>query len=147
MLFFFFKQKTAYELRISDWSSDVCSSDLSAGRGRRSGRASAGGARPPTPAPAPQSVALELRAQREPALLGVAHLSLDRVQLVAEAVQRSVIGAGGCVLPVARELGGLPLEPGALLLGVLDQAAQRAGRSPAHGPRGRLAADIGHAAA
>src|SRR3546814_15979924 len=31
MLFiFFFKQKTAYELRISDWSSDVCSSDLSA---------------------------------------------------------------------------------------------------------------------
>src|SRR3546814_1334257 len=40
--FFFFKQKTAYEMRISDWSSDVCSSDLcgysfvvlgSAGRG------------------------------------------------------------------------------------------------------------------
>src|SRR3546814_3488753 len=29
---FFFKQKTAYELRISDWSSDVCSSDLVAGR-------------------------------------------------------------------------------------------------------------------
>src|SRR3546814_17660011 len=27
--FFFFKQKTAYEIRISDWSSDVCSSDLS----------------------------------------------------------------------------------------------------------------------
>src|SRR3546814_9405681 len=26
--FFFFKQKTAYEVRISDWSSDVCSSDL-----------------------------------------------------------------------------------------------------------------------
>src|SRR3546814_7591935 len=31
-LFFFFKQKTAYEMRISDWSSDVCSSDLSPGR-------------------------------------------------------------------------------------------------------------------
>src|SRR3546814_7799073 len=30
MHFFFFKQKTAYEMRISDWSSDVCSSDLSA---------------------------------------------------------------------------------------------------------------------
>src|SRR3546814_5580137 len=29
-LFFFFKQKTAYEMRISDWSSDVCSSDLAA---------------------------------------------------------------------------------------------------------------------
>src|SRR3546814_21163257 len=30
-LFFFFKQKTAYEMRISDWSSDVCSSDLKHG--------------------------------------------------------------------------------------------------------------------
>src|SRR3546814_16587548 len=30
-LFFFFKQKTAYEMRISDWSSDVCSSDLQRG--------------------------------------------------------------------------------------------------------------------
>src|SRR3546814_5319944 len=28
MFLFFFKQKTAYEMRISDWSSDVCSSDL-----------------------------------------------------------------------------------------------------------------------
>src|SRR3546814_8656199 len=28
VFFFFFKQKTAYEMRISDWSSDVCSSDL-----------------------------------------------------------------------------------------------------------------------
>src|SRR3546814_6908489 len=42
LCFFFFKQKTAYEMRISDWSSDVCSSDLRAladpafrrGRGR-----------------------------------------------------------------------------------------------------------------
>src|SRR3546814_6915695 len=31
-VFFFFKQKTAYEMRISDWSSDVCSSDLMARR-------------------------------------------------------------------------------------------------------------------
>src|SRR3546814_3136109 len=31
VFFFFFKQKTAYEMRISDWSSDVCSSDLGAG--------------------------------------------------------------------------------------------------------------------
>src|SRR3546814_2751193 len=30
VVFFFFKQKTAYEMRISDWSSDVCSSDLGA---------------------------------------------------------------------------------------------------------------------
>src|SRR3546814_3702261 len=35
-MFFFFKQKTAYEMRISDWSSDVCSSDLR--RRRRSAR-------------------------------------------------------------------------------------------------------------
>src|SRR3546814_3694437 len=32
-VFFFFKQKTAYEMRISDWSSDVCSSDLAFGHG------------------------------------------------------------------------------------------------------------------
>src|SRR3546814_7166425 len=32
-IFFFFKQKTAYEMRISDWSSDVCSSDLHGGTG------------------------------------------------------------------------------------------------------------------
>src|SRR3546814_3133764 len=31
-VFFFFKQKTAYEMRISDWSSDVCSSDFATGR-------------------------------------------------------------------------------------------------------------------
>src|SRR3546814_13040963 len=33
--FFFFKQKTAYEMRISDWSSDVCSSDLEVAIGER----------------------------------------------------------------------------------------------------------------
>src|SRR3546814_9640508 len=41
---FFFKQKTAYEMRISDWSSDVCSSDLDAG-----GRAAADHADHPGP--------------------------------------------------------------------------------------------------
>src|SRR3546814_2720766 len=34
-IIFFFKQKTAYEMRISDWSSDVCSSDLAQGVIRR----------------------------------------------------------------------------------------------------------------
>src|SRR3546814_7082380 len=40
VVFFFFKQKTAYEMRISDWSSDVCSSDLRKPlkKGRREGR-------------------------------------------------------------------------------------------------------------
>ena len=32
MFFFFFKQKTAYEIVVSDWSSDVCSSDLAEGK-------------------------------------------------------------------------------------------------------------------
>src|SRR3546814_5314161 len=41
IFFFFFKQKTAYELRISDWSSDVCSSDLHRGLGHAVGRAAA----------------------------------------------------------------------------------------------------------
>src|SRR3546814_9740228 len=35
VLLYFFKQKTAYEVRISDWSSDVCSSDLRQAIGRR----------------------------------------------------------------------------------------------------------------
>src|SRR3546814_676525 len=38
VLFFFFKQKTAYEMRISDWSSDVCSSDLAAVVGEKKAR-------------------------------------------------------------------------------------------------------------
>src|SRR3546814_2874935 len=37
--FFFFKQKTAYEMRISDWSSDVCSSDLGPTRRNEESRA------------------------------------------------------------------------------------------------------------
>src|SRR3546814_8224859 len=43
LCFFFFKQKTAYERRISDWSSDVCSSDLSGEGGpfERGGEAAA----------------------------------------------------------------------------------------------------------
>src|SRR3546814_7444708 len=40
---FFFKQKTAYEMRVSDWSSDVCSSDLIDGLQRRLGLALAAG--------------------------------------------------------------------------------------------------------
>src|SRR3546814_8216112 len=35
VVIFFFKQKTAYEMRISDWSSDVCSSDLQPAIGKR----------------------------------------------------------------------------------------------------------------
>src|SRR3546814_7227579 len=45
VMFFFFKQKTAYEMRISDWSSDVCSSDLLARRACRDNGAHRGRAR------------------------------------------------------------------------------------------------------
>src|SRR3546814_2656385 len=38
LFFFFFKQKTAYEMRISDWSSDVCSSDLEGAHHHRGGQ-------------------------------------------------------------------------------------------------------------
>src|SRR3546814_11031967 len=67
---FFFKQKTAYEMRISDWSSDVCSSDRLLRRpqprgsdralsSRPEGRRRSAGARHPEPSPQsinPQSV-------------------------------------------------------------------------------------------
>src|SRR3546814_9949897 len=46
VVFFFFKQKTAYEMRISDWSSDVCSSDLPGAPARASGSAPWGRAAP-----------------------------------------------------------------------------------------------------
>src|SRR3546814_5584121 len=46
LFFFFFKQKTAYEMRISDWSSDVCSSDLSLGEQQRTALARAAVVRP-----------------------------------------------------------------------------------------------------
>src|SRR3546814_7878936 len=53
--FFFFKQKTAYEMRISDWSSDVCSSDLAS----------------PEPAHAPaRGLPRALRGERRGALAG-----------------------------------------------------------------------------
>src|SRR3546814_10893390 len=42
LVFFFFKQKTAYEMRISDWSSDVCASDLRATPPCRGDRGSRG---------------------------------------------------------------------------------------------------------
>src|SRR3546814_5597796 len=45
MFFFFFKQKTAYEMRTNDWSSDVCSSDLA--RGTAAARAPSRRPRPP----------------------------------------------------------------------------------------------------
>src|SRR3546814_19749292 len=67
MFFFFFKQKTAYEMRISDWSSDVCSSDLATplrGRGRRRSAGRARPARPDAARPGPGRRATAARRPR-----------------------------------------------------------------------------------
>src|SRR3546814_8703299 len=53
---FFFKQKTAYEMRISDWSSDVCSSDLYARSPPARFRAAGGCDGPPAPGRSPVPV-------------------------------------------------------------------------------------------
>src|SRR3546814_7257638 len=67
LVFFFFKQKTAYEMRISDWSSDVCSSDLG-GRVQGPGPA-AGGRLRRAPGGGAQGLAAAPRRPRRPRLL------------------------------------------------------------------------------
>src|SRR3546814_6264471 len=63
VLFFFFKQKTAYEMRISDWSSDVCSSDLRSSRARSRTAARQSAARLPRCANAKPRSSSPLRAR------------------------------------------------------------------------------------
>src|SRR3546814_11173056 len=55
--FFFFKQKTAYDMRISDWSSDVCSSDLFCPRQKRSTKSTFSHFRPASPRTRPTKCA------------------------------------------------------------------------------------------
>src|SRR3546814_6590504 len=107
LVFFFFKQKTAYDMRISDWSSDVCSSDL---RGP-------GGHLPPEPAPLPP--------QRPPARAGAA----------APAHRRAAAAGGADVeegdprdQPRAQQLAGADRLARALRRGA---AAPRPARAPA----------------
>src|SRR3546814_6713416 len=68
LVFFFVKQKTAYEMRISDWSSDVCSSDLRPARAQpRRGRAQAGEEQDPDrrrPGNPPAQAAADLHHER-----------------------------------------------------------------------------------
>src|SRR3546814_7100608 len=85
---FFFKQKTAYELRISDWSSDLCSADLGrrttpasrAGRARSTGTPSDAGSAVPAHGPsaggrrASGSHDRRPAARRPPAEIGRAHV-------------------------------------------------------------------------
>src|SRR3546814_3876618 len=82
MCFFFFKQKTAYEMRISDWSSDVCSSDLLAQSHRRAHQLAAD---------VDFGVA-NLFAQRDrPALVLVAAIGLDAgVKQIADRLQHRI---------------------------------------------------------
>src|SRR3546814_10132284 len=69
--FCFFKQKSAYEMRISDWSSDVCSSDLPAARARRKhcappAPATAAAAPPPRAVPAPAAAGVTKSTKTQP---------------------------------------------------------------------------------
>src|SRR3546814_5527880 len=75
-VFFFFKQKTAYEMRISDWSSDVCSSDLH--------RLGGIGAR-------------QLGFRRRLAMGGVVHLVLDRLEELRARLRPRIIVHGSRV--------------------------------------------------
>src|SRR3546814_11890098 len=104
LTFFFFKQKTAYDMRISDWNSAVCSSDLDAGASR--GRAFANALAPAdftgkwtglaapdrrltavtaaelaTPAEEAQAIALALRAALEEPGKTAALVTPDRAQI------------------------------------------------------------------
>src|SRR3546814_8650861 len=102
VVFFFFKQKTAYEMRISDWSSDVCSSDLRAALGSAIDLADhiAGGGR---------AVLAEMRAVK------VVHEVLALLQLLRElvdrlAIARDLAGAAGDGLVPGGESGALLLD-------------------------------------
>src|SRR3546814_4777147 len=82
---FFFKQKTAYEMRISDWSSDVCSSDLATGVGAWSGL------RPRAPPPRSRTQRATVRTSaRSP----MPQLSEDRV--VGTCIVTPQIGRASC---------------------------------------------------
>src|SRR3546814_9328325 len=74
LFFFFFKQKTAYEMRISDWSSDVCSSDLL----------------PPRPAVPPRPVVPRLRRRRA----GFQLARIDRLVPVTPVPAAAAAGGG-----------------------------------------------------
>src|SRR3546814_2470733 len=77
LFFFFFKHKTAYEMRISDWSSDVCSSDLIAGRLEQQ-----------LPARQPAVASVEAAAGDDVPQKAVA-LGVDAIQPVGEGLRRA----------------------------------------------------------
>src|SRR3546814_6499001 len=123
--FFFFKQKTAYEMRISDWSSDVCSSDLASFGVRCLGRALRFVA-----------VAIHVQPQVCPVvrifeLVVVATLIEGGVAVVDDGRVKRTIARVGIVEERARQaviVGDLPgsLEEGQILVGV-DRAQRVTG--------------------
>src|SRR3546814_15606487 len=123
VMFFFFKQKTAYEMRISDWSSDVCSSDLAIKHHPPFGKLAA---------------LDEIQGHR----FAVAAVDAFRVIVVIVAdIARSPIAGGQEVeIMVVRQAVGKGLRPAGRIGGV-------AGRGPQIGaPEPAAAAEIGRAA-
>src|SRR3546814_18597021 len=97
MFFFFFKQKTAYEMRISAWSSDVCSSDLADSRDERERGSVSAGPAIANPSPRNRSNnAAELSrraqgdAQKSDRLLSEQRLEVAELRHVLAQIDRSV---------------------------------------------------------
>src|SRR3546814_15972896 len=97
LIFFCFKQKTAYEMRISDWSSDVCSSDL-----------------PPEPAPPPKSAESEQKggsAQDDSGQSGPAHAAPEpNSARTTESGAQNAQQKSGLSAPVPAKPGGTSKE-------------------------------------
>src|SRR3546814_18906562 len=133
---FFFKQKTAYEMRISDWSSDVCSSDRLLRRpqprgsdralsSRPEGRRRSAGARHPEPSPQsinPQSVEST----------GVDIMTLRRAAIVSPL--RTAVGkfCGGLSALTAGQLGATIIKALAERSGIAPERADDVGFGQGH---------------
>src|SRR3546814_16597497 len=118
LFFFFFKQKTAYEMRISDWSSDVCSSDLLVVT---------------TPAVNAQKVAARAVSMSRKNFLRVCGVVENMSAFVCDHGQRyELFGSGGGAALAAESgtplLGEIPMEPSMSVEGdAADPAALRYG--------------------
>src|SRR3546814_7672740 len=115
---FFFKQKTAYEMRISDWSSDVCSSDLVELGERRLGRRACLIDPRPRDVPvgkAPGNERADAEMQR-----GIAHQTLDRTGCRARRGAQTDRGIESCGLDA--DPGGRGGEPALGLTDIRSEA-------------------------
>src|SRR3546814_9765309 len=122
--FFFFKQKTAYEMRISDWSSDVCSSDLDPLDGEVDLLDRSRGLR------AQREVSLPLHCKRVALARLLVELDVARLPLGREEIG---LGPQGCRL--AGVGGALVLEHGQLLAQELVEPCRRLGHGLGRGGR------------